>query len=81
MLLRRADRLGAVMTDKEYRALVGFNARQGRHHSVVSRLITFDRVMMLVVVGVVLGIFGCSYVTAAHHLGQMINDALAHAGG
>lgn len=56
-----------MMNDKQYRA-----------HTLVSRLITFDRVLFLAVIGVALGLFGFAYITAAHHAGQLLNEALAH---
>lgn len=56
------------------------NAKQYRAHTLVSRLITGERVLFVVVLGVALGLFGFAYITAAHHAGQLLNEALAHVG-
>lgn len=64
------------MTDREYRALCGHTARQYRHHRQISRLIAFDRLLMVAAILACLGLGAASYVTTVQPYVAQLTRAL-----
>jgi hypothetical protein len=64
------------MNDNQYRTIVGHTHRQYQQHTLVSRLMTFDRLLFVGIVLTMLGGFTFGYFTAVHHFFTILDQKL-----